>query len=142
MTIADSLKLSNYPGLCEVLNKFREQITFYSISFEDIFSNTPLEHDIVRYSKNAPEKFLGNWLNDLLRSPLIYKYGGFYADLDVLFLKDVKTLVNTVPINAYYDRLKPKDFRLPDGMEKMPPGDNGFAWVLRHWQQPVSLEQR
>ncbi|XP_063714396.1 uncharacterized protein LOC134842128 [Symsagittifera roscoffensis] len=66
--------------------------------------------------------FLGNWLSDLLRSPLVYKYGGLYADLDVLFLKDLNSFVDTVPINAMYDKPKPKDCQLPEGTEKKPPG--------------------
>ena len=122
LTRADSLKLSKYPGLCEILNKLRNKISFYTIHFEELFSNTPLEQDIERYFKYAPDMFLGNWLSDLLRSPLVYKYGGLYADLDVLFLKDLNSFVDTVPINAMYDKPKPKDCQLPEGTEKKASG--------------------
>ena len=116
ISTAKFLRTSEYSGLCEVLTALGSKVQFFSINLDELFENTPLKHALEKFRKLSPKEFLGNWLSDLMRYALIYKYGGFYADLDVIFLKDLTKFKNTFAINAYYPN-PPKNCTIPDHAE-------------------------
>ena len=74
------------------------QIEFYSVNVTQLFRGLPIEgveqfHD--PKSPIGPVK-----MSELVRKALIFKFGGFYSDLDVVVLKSLRSLSNFYPLQS------------------------------------------
>ena len=85
------LDLSKSTSVCR-LYYYYKNVEFYTINFSKLFENTPVvgiekkidkvvSHGITHYSS-------------ISRKALVYKYGGWYLDLDIVVLKDLAQLTN------------------------------------------------
>ena len=61
-------------------------IHFYTIKLKDAFEGTPLER-IYQRAEFRKSSYGPTHLSDMLRVAIIYKYGGFYSDLDSITIK-------------------------------------------------------
>ncbi|XP_064488539.1 lactosylceramide 4-alpha-galactosyltransferase-like [Ornithodoros turicata] len=82
---------------CKLLDVLTQIPNFqqHSAPFEDLFRGTVLES----WHENGPWRrspFRVNHLSDALRLVVLWKFGGAYADLDVVVLEDMSTLKNSV----------------------------------------------
>ncbi len=64
----------------------------------DLFKSLPLEG--VERKHDFSEPFAATKLSDLMRASVVYKYGGFYSDLDIVVLKDLTDLKNFYPMQS------------------------------------------
>lgn len=79
------------------------QVISLKPDFDYIFKNTPAEIWFSRLKKgNVDPGFipLGQNLSNLLRLSLLYKFGGIYLDTDVIVLKNLSGLRNTIGAQA------------------------------------------
>ena len=81
-----------FNATCQLYQHFKN-IKFLKININQVFRNTPLE------GFDQLEAFTqSNWtlshLSDSLRFAVIYKYGGFYSDLDTVTIKDLSNFEN------------------------------------------------
>ena len=62
----------------------------------EMFMDTPIEgiDSEMRRVKNEHNRAV--MLSDLLRMAIVYKYGGFYSDLDAVIIRSLKRLSNVV----------------------------------------------
>eukprot|EP00092_Neocalanus_flemingeri_P102797 GFUD01131504.1.p1 GENE.GFUD01131504.1~~GFUD01131504.1.p1 ORF type:complete len:381 (-),score=72.29 GFUD01131504.1:121-1263(-) len=77
-------------------------VSFYTIDMKTIFVNTPLQ-DIIRSKKFAKSQYKITHQSDALRLALIFKYGGFYSDLDAVTIHDLskfKNVIGSTKINS------------------------------------------
>ena len=95
-----SLNLSRTNSTCQIYTNY-PNIQFYSVNLTDVFSGTPLAAIENRLNKNADHA--ATHLSDLMREAVIYKFGGFYMDLDFVVLrsllgfKNVQTMEDSKP---------------------------------------------
>ena len=89
-------------GRNRILKPFLEmgfKVTAVSPDYDFVFKDTPAEtwYNSLRTGKVYPgEISLGQNLSNLLRLTLLYKYGGVYADTDVIFVKSFLKLKNVI----------------------------------------------
>ncbi len=77
-------------------------VKFYTSTFAKVFKGTFVEGQEKRYVPTY--KFAKTKISNLLRFALIYKYGGFYLDLDVVTLKPLSDLKNFLPMETTYPK--------------------------------------
>ena len=85
----------NHPALCSLVKEFYpHKLSFYTTGIEELFTGTPLQGITPRLEWNHP--LILQQMSDLMRAVIIYKYGGFYLDQDVLTLKDLRGVRNSI----------------------------------------------
>ena len=80
-------------------------VRFYTVDLHKIYKDTPLQH-LVASQKFQKSKFHITHQSDALRLALIFKYGGFYSDLDAITIRDLSNFHNVIgatKINARHD---------------------------------------
>ena len=72
---------------------FKFLLSFYTINITEAVKNTPIEnlYNLPEF-KSSPNRM--THLSDSLRLVLIYKFGGFYSDIDMIVIKDMSKLRN------------------------------------------------
>ena len=70
-------------------------INFYKLDLEKIYEDTPL-HDLVQSNTFANSKYKATHQSDALRLALVYKYGGFYSDMDAVTIRDLSKFQNVI----------------------------------------------
>ena len=80
------------------------QIKFFTTSFPHLFQDLPIEGAEKRYDEN--EAYAKTKISNLMRMALVYKYGGFYADLDVVILKSLAGIKNFMTLERDLNRLE------------------------------------
>ncbi len=86
--------LTSY-SFCQLYHAY-PNVEFYTIDYEMLFEDTPVEWILSRINFAAIHKL--TYLSDIASKALVFKYGGFYLDLDVLVLKSLKRLTNVYPL--------------------------------------------
>ena len=76
---------------------FNRNVSIYYLNINDIIQNSPTTPQLVQRINNSP-LYRKNHMSDLLRCAFIYKYGGFYCDLDVIVIKSIKDIKNATAI--------------------------------------------
>ncbi|XP_075242583.1 lactosylceramide 4-alpha-galactosyltransferase-like [Convolutriloba macropyga] len=85
----------NHPALCSLVKEFYpHKLSFYTTAIEELFERSPLQGITKRLQWNHPLFLLQ--LSDLMRAVMLYKYGGFYLDQDVLTLRDLTGIRNSI----------------------------------------------
>jgi len=82
-------------------------VRFYKIDLHKIYKDTPLQ-DLVASRKFQKSKFYVTHQSDALRLAVIFKYGGFYSDMDAVTIRDLSNFRNVIgatKINAKNDTL-------------------------------------
>jgi len=77
------------------LHQTLSNISFYKIDLQTIYENTPLQ-DWIKSNQFDESKIKVNHQSDALRLALIFKYGGFYSDLDMVTIQDLSTFKNVI----------------------------------------------
>ncbi|KAK9715328.1 hypothetical protein RND81_06G157500 [Saponaria officinalis] len=100
-----SKSMDSEPGwrLLEPLVSQGYRVLAVAPDFQLIFSNTPAEVWIKRLEAGLIDPGtipITQNLSDLLRLVALYKYGGVYIDADVVILKDVSSLRNSIGIQT------------------------------------------
>lgn len=75
------------------------QVTAISPDFNYLFKNTVAQvwfHKLIRGKVDPGEVSLGQNLSNLLRLGLLHKFGGIYVDTDVIILRSIGKLKNTI----------------------------------------------
>ena len=100
--LSSTLELRN-PVICRHVNEFYPQkLQFYTKAKEELLKGLPVEGIIQRLDWNASQvKRTRSQIIDLMRYSLLYKYGGFFLDLDVLVLRDLRRYRNSIGMEAY-----------------------------------------
>ena len=100
--LSSTLELRN-SVICRLANEFYPQkLQFYTKAKEELLKGLPVEGIIQRLDWNASQvKRTRSQISDLMRYSLLYKYGGFFLDLDVLVLKDLRRYRNSIGMEAY-----------------------------------------
>ena len=107
---------------CQLYKKYTNQgLIFRYVDTNSIFKNTKLEtvHETntleLQTTKNqdggvglSKELVAKVHYSDAIRLVLIYKYGGFYSDLDVIFLKSINQFKNIVSCDDVSTQIKEK----------------------------------
>jgi len=77
-----------------------KNIYFVHFNEQDIYFGTSL----IRLNKTKRKQFIHYFsishMSDLLRTALLYKYGGIYFDLDVIPIKNFEQFTNTVALES------------------------------------------
>ena len=95
---APMLKI-DHPALCSLVKEFYpHKLSFYTADLDEFFSGTPLQGITSRLEKSQ-RSVLNVQMSDLMRGVFLYKYGGFYFDQDVLTLKDLTRIRNTIVLD-------------------------------------------
>ena len=82
----------DHPALCSLFDKFYpEKLNFYSVDFDELFRGTSLEG--IKADRRQSKPVFTN-MSDMMRAAILYKYGGFYFDQDVVTLNDLRGLRN------------------------------------------------
>ncbi len=99
LMFSKSVNLTVANGSCQVYHGYNN-VNFYWVNLSKEVEETPVEgiqqrlgeaerlqwkHRVVHYS-------------DILRQVIVYKYGGFYADLDIVITKDLSSLTNVIAL--------------------------------------------
>ena len=92
------LNLSASYSMCQLYHNYKN-VEFYTIDFEDLFKDTPVEGIMSQIEKVVNHGI--THLSAVARKALILKYGGFYLDLDVVVLKSLRYLTNFYPLEQY-----------------------------------------
>ncbi|XP_075264360.1 uncharacterized protein LOC142356309 [Convolutriloba macropyga] len=88
----------DHPSLCSLIEEFYpDKLSFYTMGMEEAFYQTPIEGITDRLEWDI--RHIHIQISDLMRSALVFKYGGFYFDNDVLILKELTKLRNTIGID-------------------------------------------
>ncbi|XP_075240261.1 lactosylceramide 4-alpha-galactosyltransferase-like [Convolutriloba macropyga] len=88
----------NHPALCSLVKEFYpHKLSFYTAGIEELFAGTPLRGITARLQWRHPLFLLQ--LSDLMRAAILYKYGGFYLDQDVLTLRDLTGFRNAIVVD-------------------------------------------
>ena len=159
MTTA-KLNMQSSVGLCELIEKMGSKVQFFFIDFEDLFRSTPLETVWPKFERITNFQNHPSWLSDILRYSLIFRYGGFFSDLDVVFLKNISSLNNVFMINAFWNSDLPRNCVLQEGKQKYAKGlgtfevssgqfhlekNHRFAWIvmklIQRFFDPKSLSR-
>lgn len=92
---AQQLDLS-HNATCQLFSRYPEsRLIFRHVNREKIFKDTPIQTIFERGELDTgPHQIVQN--SDALRLLLIRKYGGWYSDLDVVFMKDTSHLRNVI----------------------------------------------
>ncbi len=124
------LNLSTSYSFCQLYHAYRN-VEFYTINYEKLFEDTPVEGILSRIELAASHKL--THLSDIARKALVFKYGGFYLDLDVLVLKSLKRLTNVYPLELRTRRSKLKNCFVEANGQKTKLLNNGqFHLVAKH----------
>ena len=84
----------DHPAMCSLFEKFYpDRLNIYFIDPNELFKGTPLEGIAV---DNGQSRGALTNLSDLMRAALLYVFGGFYFDQDVVALKDLRSYRNVV----------------------------------------------
>lgn len=77
-------------------------VSFHFLDVSQLVQNTPFEPLLESHSSTLQGKGYDDvtQLSDILRIAVTYKYGGFYSDLDVVFLQSVAHLRNVLGNNC------------------------------------------
>ncbi|XP_075263572.1 uncharacterized protein LOC142355229 [Convolutriloba macropyga] len=88
----------DHPALCDLVQEFYpDKLSFYNVEIPELFAGTPLDGIVERLDwKNSHFKV---HLSDLMRAAVLFKYGGFYLDHDVITLKDLRQIQNTIVLD-------------------------------------------
>ena len=102
ITLSLSLDI-NSAALCRLVEEFfPEKLQFYTTTMEELFRSLPVETVIPRLEKDESRiRFTNTHKSDMMRYSLLYKFGGFALDLDVIVLKDLTEFKNTIGMEAY-----------------------------------------
>jgi len=98
--LSDVLDLSDNPTCQLYLSS--NSVRFYTADLSEVYSNTPLL-ETIQSKKFAYSKFRATHQSDAFRLALIYKYGGFYIDLDTVTIRSLsqyKNIIGATKINA------------------------------------------
>ena len=75
-----------------ILKPFREHVELRRLYFSELVVDTPLENvQIFGNETKAAAR------SDFFRLLVLYRYGGYYSDLDVIFLRDISILTALYP---------------------------------------------
>lgn len=97
------VNLSIDPNFCSlVLNYYPQRLKLFTMNWENLMKDTPQEGILDRW-KLSPIRFQMIYLSDMIRPALFYKYGGFYADMDVITLKSLKSIKNSYGMEGPLD---------------------------------------
>ena len=86
-----TLDLSKCRSLCDLYWNYKN-VQFFTINFTKLFTDTPVEG-----IENQVEKVVAHrscHYSDIARLALMYKYGGFYLDMDIIVLQSLTELKN------------------------------------------------
>lgn len=103
LMLSDMLDL-NDNSTC-YLHQSVSNVSFYKIDLQTIYENTPLQ-DLMKSKLFLKSKFKVTHQSDALRLALVFKYGGFYSDMDAVTIHDLSTFKNVIgatKINAKVD---------------------------------------
>ena len=102
VTLSPLLDTTN-PILCRLIQEFYpEKLQFYTAQLEPLFANLPLQDILPRLDPNPKRQdFTQTHVSDFMRYALLYRYGGFNLDLDVLVLKDLAGFKNSIGMEGY-----------------------------------------
>ena len=89
------LDLSVSESLCDLYLNYRN-VNFYTVHFPQLFSATPV--DGIEKKIDRAVAYGVTHYSDIARLALLYKYGGFYLDLDVIVLDKLVNLSNVVTL--------------------------------------------
>ena len=92
---SNTLDLKADKATCNIYKDLSDRVHFRHVDKTTFFTGTPLE-DVYASGRleSSPHKIVH--YSDAIRLVLIYKYGGWYADLDIIFLKTVEHLRNVI----------------------------------------------
>ncbi|XP_075246683.1 lactosylceramide 4-alpha-galactosyltransferase-like isoform X2 [Convolutriloba macropyga] len=104
------------PSMCNMVKRhYPSKIGFYGIDLDYLFKDTPLDG----IQREISRPWFSVHLSDLMRQALVYKFGGYYSDLDVITIRSLRGLENVYPFDNFYpienvssDCLLPKDAKL------------------------------
>ncbi|XP_075239897.1 lactosylceramide 4-alpha-galactosyltransferase-like isoform X2 [Convolutriloba macropyga] len=114
---ANYINLTENSNFCQlVMSYYPHSLEFYTMDTLEILKGTPLEGIERRLTIRNTEHHAVH-LSDALRQALVYKYGGFYLDFDVMTLRSLKTLRNFYGIDQFYAGKKPDNCALPEGSQ-------------------------
>ncbi|XP_075242585.1 lactosylceramide 4-alpha-galactosyltransferase-like [Convolutriloba macropyga] len=102
VTLSPVLDTTN-PILCRLIQEFYpEKLQFYTAQLGPLFVNLPLQDILPRLDPNPKRQdFTQTHVSDFMRYALLYRYGGFNLDLDVLVLKDLTGFKNSIGMEGY-----------------------------------------
>ncbi len=75
-----------------------DNIKFFHSTFKDLFRDLPIEGVENRYDPTM--KWAKTKISNFLRTALLFKYGGFYCDLDVITLRPLTGLRNFLQLET------------------------------------------
>ena len=116
---AELLKITGNNATCQLYQKY-PNIKFRHVNLNNLFQDTPIyepyksgllqkkaePNSDVHYKK---EHLPVVNLSDAIRLVLIYKYGGWYSDTDMVFLKSIKEFKNVAAADDYDERELKRD---------------------------------
>jgi len=76
-------------------------ISFFKLNITYVLLNTPLEAIELKLNHS---KYLATHTSDAMRLALVFKYGGFYSDLDAIVLQDLTSLKNIIGATKVNDK--------------------------------------
>lgn len=79
-------------------------INFRTLNVWRFSRGTPI-HEWLKTNQLFESKFVYEHMSDVLRAALLLKYGGFYADLDVIVLKSFNNLEENFIPNDWADKI-------------------------------------
>ena len=92
-----NLDLSKSKTLCEIYYNYKN-VEFYHVDFAELFLDTPAEGMEKRVDKVVSHGL--SHYSDLARMALVYKYGGVYLDLDILVLRSLVHMKNSIVLES------------------------------------------
>ena len=91
--LSDSLDLTDN-STC-YLYQTVQNVEFYTVNWDNIFKDTPI-HNLTQSKKFHESQFKVSHFSDALRMAMVYKYGGFYSDLDAVTIQDLSRFHNVI----------------------------------------------
>ena len=83
------------PAFCSLFDRYYpDKLNVYYADLDELFRDTPIEGITERLDLKS--KIINVQISDLMRGALLYKYGGFYLDHDVLTLADLRGIRNVI----------------------------------------------
>ncbi|XP_075245666.1 lactosylceramide 4-alpha-galactosyltransferase-like isoform X2 [Convolutriloba macropyga] len=87
------------PSMCNMVKRhYPSKIGFYGINLDYLFKNTPLDG----VQRELSKQWMAVHSSDLMRQALVYKFGGYYADLDVITIRSLRRLHNVYPFEMFF----------------------------------------
>ena len=68
--------------------QFQSRISFHSLDIDKEFEDTPLD-DFMKRGQFEKSKYPSTHMSDMIRVVFLYKYGGWYADVDYIFMRSL-----------------------------------------------------